>query len=180
MKKIVAIAALALVSTNALAGDLGAEVRWGNETNEQAFTAAQNFNSALGSVNVGLEVETINEKAEGLSLNTYTANVGLPFTLGNLKLEPFVQAGVATISLGPDLTLVGGGLKSELVVAGPLSVGAEYRYRETVEGPTLVDERATGFVRVVITDKLSVKAVYHNQFHDIDDEQYGLGFAYKF
>ena len=88
MKKIVAITALVALSTaNAFAGDVGAEVRWGDSTNEQAFT----FNKALGTVNAGVEVETINEKAEGGTVNTFTANAGMPLSVGNLVIEPFVQ-----------------------------------------------------------------------------------------
>lgn len=180
IKKIVAIAALTVASTNVFAGDLGAEVRWGDRTNEQAFAANQTFKSPVGNVNAGLEVETINGKKNGPTTNVFTANVGMPLSVAGLKIEPFVQAGKATVSLRKDLNIVGGGVKAEAAVAGPFSVGAEYRYRESVDGPTLVDQRATGFVRLALNDKLSIKAVYHNQFDDIEDEQYGLGFAYKF
>jgi opacity protein-like surface antigen len=177
MKKIVAITALVALSTaNAFAGDVGAEVRWGDSTNEQAFT----FNKALGTVNAGVEVETINEKAEGGTVNTFTANAGMPLSVGNLVIEPFVQAGVATVSYGPDLSIWGGGVKTEIKVAGPVSVGAEYRYRESFEGPKLEDQRATAFVKLAVTNNWSAKAVYHNHFGDSNDKQYGVGVSYKF
>lgn len=181
MKKIVAITALSLLATaKAFAGNVGAEVRWADSTNEQAFSFADDFKSPVGAVRLGLEVETINEKTEGATVNTFTGNVGMPVAVGKLSVEPFVQAGAATVSFGDDIYLVGGGLKAELPVWGPFSVGAEYRYRESVRGPELEDQRATGFVRANLDANWSVKAVFHNHFGDWNDKQWGVGLSYRF
>ena len=181
MKKIVAIAALALSSTAVSADELGAQLRWGQDSVQQAFTYEHAFKSAVGQVNVGGEVETTQANGDGAIVNYYSANAGLPVKLADvLVVEPFAQYGVATISNAKDTQFYGVGAKAELRVYGPISVGAQYRYRDNVNGESFVDQRATGVVKVTLTDALAVEGVFHNHFGDWNDKQYGLGVSYRF
>jgi hypothetical protein len=132
------IAATALISASAMAGDVTAEYRnASNDTNQYKVEAS----NTVGNFKLIGEAETTQVKGHGKVTETFAGSVGYKFSVQNYAVTPFVQV-VEKLNVGTDdQQLYGVGVKVSRPVIGSLVADAEYRYRANLDKVTTHENR---------------------------------------
>ena len=184
MKKLIMglIAATALIASTAMALDLGVDVR---RTSGSLDADLYSFHldkaltlPVLGDSVLSGETETVVSGSQMVS-HLYAVGAGVSRTYNGVKVTPFVQFGQILNVDAVNQKFYGVGAKADYKVAGIVSVGAEYRFRDVLSGPHGVENRTSEAVNVALTANHTVGLVAQ-QYFGTEPSYHTVGVSYKY
>lgn len=179
-----AMAATALMTTQAHAGTLTAEVRGGDIRNNAVDSTEYRVQwdaPLVSRFNYGFELQTRQKEDAGNLSSKVSVKLGydLPEVAG-FKTLAYGELG-RSLSEGNNYEFWGAGFKTKRQIYGPVSVNLGYRHRQGFEnGDGVNEERVNGGLSYAIDGNDSVGVTYYRTSGTTRNDQIGIGLTHSF
>ena len=163
------------VSTSVTAMDIVADARVSSDDNK-IFNKEITFN--MMDLKLLVSEETVTPKI-GPETKIYAAGSGWLFNLKKVRIAPFVQFGVQSKSGSPSQEFNTIGLRSSIIIHGPLDGKLSVIHRSGFNGPHFTENRAIAALQLNLLDRHAVGADYY-YYWGSEKPSHQVGIFYKY